>query len=378
MDECIHSQKHRDCVSVYWMYACITYIMISFALVCRAVEDEFGEDGLGSCEFDLGNLLAYDASPIDDHTGFTDASHVDRVCHEMAARIFQGMTRRLFELPCEIVPVGRIAALPAPSTVLPREKPLPKPRPPTKWEIFAQRKGIQKRKRSNLEWDEVSGEWRRRYGYKRVGDEGDIPIMEAGHDEDTGVEDPFTKNAKDKRERVKKQKGRQLENLKNAVKEGGTGALPATLRLSATLPEHGHGKPTKRKDMLPELVKTSKQVAVSTGSMGKFDRVVRGEDMKHRKGKGGDKKHLSATVNRQVERESQGKLVDSIIRKNADDIVDIGKAIGKFESAAREESTGHRMKKKGANKKGRLEGKYVKDLKKKTALKNQKTGGRKK
>lgn len=356
---------------------CLIIYILSF-LVYRAAEDEFGEDGLGSCEFDLGNLMAYDASPIDDHTGFTDASNIDRVCHEMATRIFQVMTKKLFELPCEVAPVGRIAALPAPSTVLPREKPLPKPRPPTKWEIFAQRKGIQKRKRSNLEWDEVSGEWRRRYGYKRVGDEGDIPIMEAGHDEDTGVEDPFTKNAKEKRERVKKQKGRQLDNLKNAVKEGGKGALPATLRLAASLPEHGHGKPTKRKEMLSELVQTSKQVAVSTGSMGKFDRVVRGEEMKHRKGKGGDKKYLSATVNRQVERESQGKLVDSIIRKNADDIVDIGKAIGKFESAAREESSGHRMKKKGANKKGRLEGKYVKDLKKKTAQKNQKAAGRKK
>ena len=58
-------------------------------------------------------------------------------------------------------------------------KQLPKPRPPTKWEIFAQRKGIQKRKRSKLEFNEQTDDWRRRYGYKRVRDENDIPIIEA-------------------------------------------------------------------------------------------------------------------------------------------------------------------------------------------------------
>ena len=50
----------------------------------------------------------------------------------------QALTGRLFALPSEPAPVGRIAELPPPTTVLPREKPLPKPRPPTKWELFAQ------------------------------------------------------------------------------------------------------------------------------------------------------------------------------------------------------------------------------------------------
>ena len=29
-------------------------------------------------------------------------------------------------------------------------------------------------------WDEEQQEWRRRYGYQRAGDERDIPIIEAG------------------------------------------------------------------------------------------------------------------------------------------------------------------------------------------------------
>jgi regulator of ribosome biosynthesis len=36
-----------------------------------------------------------------------------------------------------------------------------------------------KRKRSKLEFDEQTNDWKRRYGYKRVKDENDIPIIEA-------------------------------------------------------------------------------------------------------------------------------------------------------------------------------------------------------
>lgn len=79
--------------------------------------------------------------------------------------------------------MGRIAHLPAPTTPLPRAKPLPKPRAPTKWEQFAQRKGIVKKKRTKEVWDEQAGEYRRRYGYKRAADESEVPILEATADD---------------------------------------------------------------------------------------------------------------------------------------------------------------------------------------------------
>jgi regulator of ribosome biosynthesis len=66
-------------------------------------------------------------------------------------------------------------------------------------------------------------------------------------------EDPFTKQRQDKRERVKKQAKQQLGNLKAAVKTGGAGALPPTLRLAAALPEHGKGRPVKRKELSGEV-----------------------------------------------------------------------------------------------------------------------------
>lgn len=307
----------------------------------------------GDLKFDLGNLMAYDAVPVE---AATFAGGVEAACQKLATNIFQALTRQLFELPSEPAPVGRIAKLPAPTTVLPREKPVPKPKPPTKWELFAQRKGIVKRKRSALEFDENSQEWKRRYGYKKANDEAAVPIIEAGRHETTGVEDPFTRLSKEKKERVKKQDSQQLANLKNAVKTGGKGALPATLKLAATLPEHGRGAPTKRKELVPELKNSLRQATGSTASMGKFDKMLKGETAKDRQAAAGKKRKFMAVAETGAERAAQGKVVDHILRKNADDIVDIGRAIGKFEAEAREDRRQVRMKMKGANKKGRLTG----------------------
>ena len=69
-----------------------------------------------------------------------------------------------------------MANLPKPTTVLPREKPIPKPKPLTKWQKFAQKKGIVKKKRSKLVYDEDADEWRRRHGYKKAGDPNDVQV----------------------------------------------------------------------------------------------------------------------------------------------------------------------------------------------------------
>jgi regulator of ribosome biosynthesis len=66
-------------------------------------------------------------------------------------------------------------------------------------------------------------------------------------------EDPFTLLRQEKRERVKHQQKQQLANVKQAVKESGAAAVPATLRLAAALPNKGKGKPTKRKELRDEV-----------------------------------------------------------------------------------------------------------------------------
>jgi regulator of ribosome biosynthesis len=71
-----------------------------------------------------------------------------------------------------------LLTLPAPDLILPRHKPLPKAKPPTKWEMFACKKGIGKynqkpggalgdrERRKKLVYDEATGEWVPRWGHK--------------------------------------------------------------------------------------------------------------------------------------------------------------------------------------------------------------------
>lgn len=216
--------------------ACLTLSWRGLLRCCR-------EEHEGHLEYDLGNLLVEDVGPVD-----VSALERDTVgtCQAMATRMFQGLLNRLFELPAEAVPMGRIAELPRPTTALPREKPLPTPRPPTKWEEFAQRKGIVKHKRSKLVLDEGTQEFKRRHGYGRANDESAIPIVEAGPDDVPG-EDPFTRQRREKRDRVHRQAAAQAGNLQAAVNAGGKRALPPTLRLAATLAEDGRRGPIQRR-----------------------------------------------------------------------------------------------------------------------------------
>lgn len=78
----------------------------------------------------------------------------------------QTLIASLFSLPTTSSPDGPLAQLPAPTTHLPRAKPLPKPKPPTKWEQFAKAKGIQKTRKEKKVWDEEKQEWVDRWGWK--------------------------------------------------------------------------------------------------------------------------------------------------------------------------------------------------------------------
>ena len=75
--------------------------------------------------------------------------------------------------------------LPPPVTLLPREKPVPKAKEPTKWDRFAQKKGIGKYAKpgqgkageapraGKMVYDEVKGEWVPKWGYKGKNKEGE-------------------------------------------------------------------------------------------------------------------------------------------------------------------------------------------------------------
>lgn len=70
-------------------------------------------------------------------------------------------------------------------------------------------------------------------------------------------EDPFTRQKAEKRDRVKAQAARQLANAKASAKAMGARApppvLPPTLQLAASLPEHGRGRPVKRREIRDDV-----------------------------------------------------------------------------------------------------------------------------
>jgi regulator of ribosome biosynthesis len=86
---------------------------------------------------------------------------------EKATNSVQFLVARFFALPSEPVEGGRLVHLPPAVTALPREKPIPKPKPLTRWEKFAKEKGILKKKKDLMVYDDQSKEWKPRFGYKR-------------------------------------------------------------------------------------------------------------------------------------------------------------------------------------------------------------------
>eukprot|EP00249_Psilotum_nudum_P011560 c23241_g1_i1 orf=377-1459(-) len=295
---------------------------------------------------DLGNLLVFDARD----TALTSTSSREecaRECLEKGTELIQALAERLFSLPSTPHKVGRLVDLPRPTIQLPREKPLPKPRPPTKWELFAQRKGIKKRKRSKLEYDEQSQEWRRRYGYKRVRDEHDIPIIEAKSTDEPG-EDPFSVRQAARKSRITKQEHNRLENLKRSAKTGGKLALPSTVQLAATrLPITGT-KDGAKKLSKDEIGFVAGLASTSTASTGKFDHKLPGEKPPKHTGK--HRKFLPVVEGSGIgnqEKQQFERVLNKVLAQNNHGVLDVKKAVTAF--TVEEEKRSHRRNKEGGN-----------------------------
>eukprot|EP00188_Purpureofilum_apyrenoidigerum_P001579 Plantae.Rhodophyta-Purpureofilum_apyrenoidigerum.ctg18849.p1 GENE.Plantae.Rhodophyta-Purpureofilum_apyrenoidigerum.ctg18849~~Plantae.Rhodophyta-Purpureofilum_apyrenoidigerum.ctg18849.p1 ORF type:complete len:271 (-),score=69.76 Plantae.Rhodophyta-Purpureofilum_apyrenoidigerum.ctg18849:435-1247(-) len=181
----------------------------------------------------------------------------------------EALVHRLFQLEkAEDLGIGvRMVVLPDVITPLPREKPLPKPRELTKWEVFAKEKGIQKKKRKDrMVWDEDAGEFKPIFGYKRAKSTVDVPIIPHRDDFEPG-ENPFNRLVKDKKKRAVENTKKRIanENRASGLKKVGKPLAAMETELGAS------GK----KRIPKERLATSAKVAqISTASVGKFDRRV--------------------------------------------------------------------------------------------------------
>lgn len=181
------------------------------------------EAGL-SVSVDIGNLFAFDPRPVDTtELRKNKEAYLKKLCQQST----QLIVNQLFELPQERVENVIVAKLPKGTTILPREKPLPKPDPMTKWEKYAKMKGIQKKKKSRMVFDEVHNEWRPRWGYGRKNDSTKDWLIEIKKNEDPD-QDFFAKRTTEKNERVAKNELQRLRNVARSSKKKvpGVGLTP--------------------------------------------------------------------------------------------------------------------------------------------------------
>lgn len=279
-------------------------------------------------EFDIGNLLACDKNRIESRD-FREQKK-DDFLRSLARDNTQLLINEIWKQPSERVDEVIVVKLPDATTPLPREKPPPKPKAPTRWEQFAKLKGIQKKKKTNLVWDETAKEWKRRWGYKRAKDDTKEWLIEVPENADPN-EDQFAKRVKAKKERVAKNELNRLKNIARAqkVKVPGLGLTP---------------KAQQSKDELTRAVSVAK---TSTASAGRFQENLAKE--KAPKNTGKKRKFDPLIGSFSDERQKQLELLKTMDSKKPK--LDVTKAVNKqMREEDREEAA---AKYKKAGKKGR-------------------------
>lgn len=285
-------------------------------------------------EFDLGNLLALDRNPVAELLQRAGPS-LEKQLQDLARDNTQLLINQLWQLPTERVEEALVARLPEPTTRLPREKPVPKPRPLTRWQQFARLKGIQPKKKTNLVWDEVAGQWRRRWGYQRARDDTKEWLIEVpGHADP--LEDQFAKRVQAKKERVAKNELNRLRNLARAHKT----QMPSTAGLHPT----GH----QSKEELGRAMQVAK---VSTASVGRFQERL----PKEKAPRGAGKKRKFQPVFGDFAAERKGQLELLRVMNSKKPQLDVIRATNKQmrEEDQEEAAKRRKMSQKGKRKGGR-------------------------
>lgn len=183
--------------------------------------------------YDLGNLAVFDSNVLDKDE--LDSSNAKREEHikGMTRDNVQLMINQILSLPIKSTTESAgsssgqassmtLVQLPEPTSELPREKPLPKPKAPTKWELFAAKKGIKSKERSGkMVYDEASGEWAPKWGYKGTNKKLDDQWLVEVDDKVKGTEDelidPRTLHRAERKKLIKKNELQNKRNLRNST-----------------------------------------------------------------------------------------------------------------------------------------------------------------
>lgn len=169
--------------------------------------------------FDIGNLAAFDPNPLPHDA---DEETLAATARDAA----QALINQLLGT-CEVKSNsdGVHLVLPAPTTQLPREKPVPAEKEKTKWERFAEKKGIKAKKRDGkMVYDDATGEWVPKWGYKGKNKEGDsewlVEVDEKKEQQTGEAHDKRAEGRAERKERIRRNERKQRANERNSRKTG--------------------------------------------------------------------------------------------------------------------------------------------------------------
>ncbi|KAK3784297.1 hypothetical protein RRG08_037374 [Elysia crispata] len=244
-------------------------------------------------ELDEGNLLAINENKTDTKD-FKKKG--ENILLSLTRDATQALFNSLWKIPVEQKDGAYLITLPEQKTWMPREKPVPKKKAPTKWEEYAKSKGILNKKKSRMVWDDQSQQYKPRWGYNRANDDTKDWVIEVPDNADP-FEDQFEKRKTAKKERVAKNELQRLRNVARTQKKKVPGIGLA---------------PTEQ----PSKDHLSKALAVahkSTASIGKFtDRLPKEKPSKFT----GKKRKFEPSIgNLGNEKEKQLKVLDSVSKK---------------------------------------------------------------
>lgn len=180
--------------------------------------------------YDLGNLATFDPNPLDADK-LKDALQREEYLSSVTRDNLQLLINQILSLPIKATTethgssTGQdstmtLIRLPEPTTSLPREKSIPKDKPKTKWEKFAAIKGIKaKAKDGKMVYDEATGEWVPKWGYKGKNKDLDNQWLVEVEDKVKGTPDelidPRTLKRAERKKLIKKNEMQHKRNLRN-------------------------------------------------------------------------------------------------------------------------------------------------------------------
>jgi len=245
-------------------------------------------------ELDIGTLLVSDPNEV---SLKELRSKTDEYIKSLTRGNTQLLVNKIWTIPFERVDDIVIVKLPKPKYILPREKPAPKAKALTKWQSYAKEKGISKRNKTKLVWDDLVNKWVPRFGYRRAEAEHEKDwVLEVPKNVDP-MEDQFEKKSVAKSERVAKNELQRLKNIARSrkVQVPSAGLIPTE-------------RPTKNE--LHQSVHVAKK---ATASLGKFQKTLRKEKPLKNTGK---KRQFEPLVQKAgTEKAKNLELLDKIMNK---------------------------------------------------------------